>query len=42
MSREIIRIHPQRVISWNINADQPGMRARRVGADVGRGAVKAT
>lgn len=37
MSGEIIRIHPRRVISWNIEPDHPGMRARDVDASEGRG-----
>jgi pyridoxamine 5'-phosphate oxidase family protein len=34
-SPEIIRIHPRRVITWNIDPDQPGMSARdwKVGGD---------
>ncbi|HWE69965.1 MAG TPA: PPOX class F420-dependent oxidoreductase [Acidimicrobiales bacterium] len=27
-SQEIIRIHPRRVLTWNIDPDQPGMSAR--------------
>jgi len=30
MSRQIIRIHPRRVISWNVDVRQPGMYARNV------------
>jgi pyridoxamine 5'-phosphate oxidase family protein len=30
MSRQLIRIRPQRVISWGIDPDQPGMSARNV------------
>jgi pyridoxamine 5'-phosphate oxidase family protein len=36
MSREIIRIHPLRVISWNVDQDAAGMWARDVaGGDPG-------
>jgi pyridoxamine 5'-phosphate oxidase family protein len=27
-SQEIIRIHPRRMVSWNIDPDQPGLSAR--------------
>jgi pyridoxamine 5'-phosphate oxidase family protein len=37
MSSEMIRIHPTRVISWNIDPDQPGMRARDVATERGGG-----
>jgi pyridoxamine 5'-phosphate oxidase family protein len=36
LSREIIRIHPRRVISWNVDPDGPGMRVRNAGADEAR------
>ncbi|SBW23011.1 hypothetical protein FDG2_3432 [Candidatus Protofrankia californiensis] len=28
LSREIIRIHPRRIINWGIDPDVPGMSAR--------------
>ncbi len=31
MSREIIRIHPRRVISWGVDPDRTGMQGRDVG-----------
>lgn len=31
MSREIIRIHPRRVISWGISPERTGMESRAVG-----------
>ena len=37
LSREIIRIHPRRVISWNIDPDQPDRSARDGTADESRG-----
>lgn len=30
MSGELIRIHPRRIISWGVNADQAGMQSRAV------------
>jgi pyridoxamine 5'-phosphate oxidase family protein len=30
MSRQVIRIHPRRVISWGLAADQTGMQSRTV------------
>ena len=30
MSGEIIRIHPRRIISWGVNPDEQGMKARTV------------
>lgn len=30
MSREVIRIHPQRIISWGIDPDDPGAHARDI------------
>ncbi len=32
MSSELIRIHPERITSWGIESDSPGMRGRRVAA----------
>jgi pyridoxamine 5'-phosphate oxidase family protein len=32
-SPQIIRIRPRRVISWNIDAAQPGLQARDISAD---------
>jgi pyridoxamine 5'-phosphate oxidase family protein len=32
MSRQVIRIHPHRIISWNIDPDRPGMEGRNVAA----------
>jgi pyridoxamine 5'-phosphate oxidase family protein len=37
MSREVIRIHPRRVISWNIDPSSPARRARDAGAGPGGG-----
>lgn len=31
MSRQIIRVHPKRVISWGVDPDQAGMAGRNVG-----------
>ncbi len=31
MSREAIRIHPRRVISWGVDPDRSGMQGRNVG-----------
>ncbi|MGB9112125.1 MAG: PPOX class F420-dependent oxidoreductase [Acidimicrobiales bacterium] len=31
MGREVIRIHPRRVISWGISPDRTGMKSRAVG-----------
>jgi pyridoxamine 5'-phosphate oxidase family protein len=30
LSAQIIRIHPRRVIAWNVDADHPGLRTRDV------------
>jgi len=30
MSRQVIRIHPRRIISWNVGAQAPGMVGRNV------------
>lgn len=30
MSAEVIRIHPRRVISWNVDPSHPAMQSRRV------------
>ncbi len=30
MSRQVIRIHPRRIISWNVNPQAPGMVGRNV------------
>jgi len=30
MSRQIIRIHPQRIISWNVDGSDPGPHGRNV------------
>ena len=30
-SREVIRIHPKRIISFGVNADNDGMAGRNVG-----------
>lgn len=35
MSGEVIRVHPRRVISWNVDPEHPGMRAREVDAGGG-------
>lgn len=35
MSREVIRIHPQRIISWGIDPDDPGAHARDVAREPG-------
>jgi pyridoxamine 5'-phosphate oxidase family protein len=32
LSAQIIRIHPRRVVSWNIEPGQPGLRARDIPA----------
>jgi pyridoxamine 5'-phosphate oxidase family protein len=32
LSADIIRIHPRRVVSWNIEPGQPGLRARDIPA----------
>ncbi|MDQ3569178.1 MAG: PPOX class F420-dependent oxidoreductase [Actinomycetota bacterium] len=34
-SREVIRIHPHRVISWGLDPANPGMNSREVGGDRG-------
>jgi len=37
MSREIIRVHPRRIISWGIDPDDPGMNGRDLQtSDTGR------
>jgi pyridoxamine 5'-phosphate oxidase family protein len=36
LSREIIRIHPRRVIAFNVGPDQPGLHARDIAADASR------
>jgi pyridoxamine 5'-phosphate oxidase family protein len=36
LSREIIRIHPRRVIAFNVGPDQPGLHARDGAADDSR------
>ena len=37
MSREVIRVHPRRIISWGIDPDNPGMHGRDLQtADTGR------
>jgi pyridoxamine 5'-phosphate oxidase family protein len=28
MSRQIIRVHPRRIISWGVDPNNPGMQAR--------------
>lgn len=35
MSREVIRIHPQRIISWGIEPTDPGAHARDVAGERG-------
>jgi pyridoxamine 5'-phosphate oxidase family protein len=32
LSAEVIRIHPRRVLGWNIDPDRPGLSVRDVGA----------
>src|ERR1700756_3655496 len=34
LAPEIIRIHPRRVLAFNVDPDRPGLQARDVGADV--------
>jgi pyridoxamine 5'-phosphate oxidase family protein len=35
MSREVIRIHPRRIISWGVDPDDPGAHARDVARERG-------
>jgi uncharacterized protein (TIGR02246 family) len=35
VSPQIIRIHPRRVISWNVDPDHPGLQTRDVAGDPG-------
>ena len=41
LSPHLIRIHPQRVVSWNIDPQRPGMQATDVPADAGPAAAEA-
>ena len=34
LAPEIIRIHPRRVLAFNVDPDYPGLQARNVGGDV--------
>jgi pyridoxamine 5'-phosphate oxidase family protein len=34
LSAQIIRIHPRRVISWNVEPGQPGLRTRDIAAEI--------
>jgi pyridoxamine 5'-phosphate oxidase family protein len=34
LAPEIIRIHPRRVVAFNVDQDHPGLQARDVGGDV--------
>ena len=34
LAPEIIRIHPRRVLAFNVDPDRPGLQARDVGGDV--------
>lgn len=34
LAPEIIRIHPRRVLAYNVDPDRPGLQARDVGGDV--------
>jgi pyridoxamine 5'-phosphate oxidase family protein len=34
LAPEIIRIHPRRVLAYNVDPDHPGLQARDVGGDV--------
>ena len=36
LSVEIIRIHPRRVIAYNVGPDQPGLHARDIAVDASR------
>jgi pyridoxamine 5'-phosphate oxidase family protein len=33
LAAEIIRIHPRRVVAYNVDPEQPGLQSRNVGAD---------
>jgi pyridoxamine 5'-phosphate oxidase family protein len=33
LAAEIIRIHPRRIIAYNVDLEQPGLQSRNVGAD---------
>jgi len=33
LAREMIRIHPRRVIAFNVDPEQPGLQTRQVGPD---------
>jgi pyridoxamine 5'-phosphate oxidase family protein len=36
LAAEIIRIHPRRIIAYNVDPEQPGLQSRNVGADDSR------
>lgn len=39
VSRQVIRIHPRRVISWGVEPDKEGTSARTVRAGTGKAEV---